>query len=434
MKQTPSKTFRLFISSTFSDFQEERKTLQTEVFPFIKTYAAKQGYSFQPIDLRWGVSDEAQLDQKTLDLCLNEVKACKTHIYPNFLIMAGDRYGWVPLPYAIEKEEFETLYKQAEDKQLLDKWYKLDYNQLPPSYILHKREGKYKDYNTWIKIEERLRETLQKASQLADISEEKKRKYFLSATEAEVEEGIIPYNEPTPFQKEKLLKTNPDLLKVDPQYIFGFLREIDPQTKQSDIFIPDEEEHKKAKAFKERIKANILSENIFEVTTKQRDEQHLETTYLEEFKERIITFLKKQIDTQKAKETKRSYTPLQIELQAQSFYALNKRKGFLQTKPLTNLLFDIDTYINTKEPNEPFILYGASGRGKSALMAKAIEQANERLQEKVVYRFVGATPHSNSSQEILISIFDEIGIDIRNEQQKQEKEALMLDASKNKMP
>ena len=28
-----SKTFRLFISSTFSDFQQERETLQTKVFP-----------------------------------------------------------------------------------------------------------------------------------------------------------------------------------------------------------------------------------------------------------------------------------------------------------------------------------------------------------------------------------------------------------------
>jgi len=101
------KTFRLFISSTFSDFQKEREVLQTEVFPKIRNYALERGYSFQPIDLRWGVSDEAQLDQKTLELCLSEVQDCKTHIYPNFLIMIGDRYGWIPCPYAIEKKEFE---------------------------------------------------------------------------------------------------------------------------------------------------------------------------------------------------------------------------------------------------------------------------------------------------------------------------------------
>ena len=96
-----SKTFRLFISSTFSDFQVERETLQTKIFPEIKEYCSTKGYTFQPIDLRWGVSNEAQLDQKALEMCIKEVQSCKTHAYPNFLIMLGDRYGWIPLPNII---------------------------------------------------------------------------------------------------------------------------------------------------------------------------------------------------------------------------------------------------------------------------------------------------------------------------------------------
>ncbi len=59
-----NRTFRLFVSSTFSDFNEERKILQTKVFPEIKRYCASKKLNFQPIDLRWGVSAEAQLDQK----------------------------------------------------------------------------------------------------------------------------------------------------------------------------------------------------------------------------------------------------------------------------------------------------------------------------------------------------------------------------------
>lgn len=127
---TNKKTIRLFISSTFSDFKKEREVLQTKVFPQIKEYASTQGYTFQPIDLRWGVSSEAQLDQKTLELCLSEVRACKTHMHPNFLIMIGDRYGWVPLPYAIESREFEallTLMNESDKEALLD-WYEEDLN------------------------------------------------------------------------------------------------------------------------------------------------------------------------------------------------------------------------------------------------------------------------------------------------------------------
>lgn len=44
-----NKTFRLFISSTFNDFREERKVLQTKVFPIIKKYCIEKGYRFQPI-------------------------------------------------------------------------------------------------------------------------------------------------------------------------------------------------------------------------------------------------------------------------------------------------------------------------------------------------------------------------------------------------
>ena len=90
---TSAKVFRLFVSSTFSDFSQEREILQTEVFTRIKDFCAEKGYQFQPIDLRWGISNEAQMDQKTLELCLREVQACKGYPKPNFLIMAGDRYG-----------------------------------------------------------------------------------------------------------------------------------------------------------------------------------------------------------------------------------------------------------------------------------------------------------------------------------------------------
>ncbi|MEA2017525.1 MAG: DUF4062 domain-containing protein, partial [Campylobacterota bacterium] len=116
-----SKTFRLFISSTFSDFQVERETLQTKVFPEMKEYCSTKGYTFQPIDLRWGVSSEAQLDQKAFDMCIKEVQSCKIHDYPNFLIMLGDRYGWIPLQNIIEKDEFELITKDmiVEDKELI---------------------------------------------------------------------------------------------------------------------------------------------------------------------------------------------------------------------------------------------------------------------------------------------------------------------------
>jgi len=53
-----SRTFRIFVSSTFSDLKEERNALQQEVFPRLRELCMQHGTRFQAIDLRWGVSDE----------------------------------------------------------------------------------------------------------------------------------------------------------------------------------------------------------------------------------------------------------------------------------------------------------------------------------------------------------------------------------------
>ena len=452
-----NKTFRLFISSTFNDFRRERYVLQTKVFPSIKQYAAEKGYTFQPIDLRWGVSAEAQLDQKTLELCLEEVRTCKSHMHPNFLIMVGDRYGWVPLPYAIEKKEFEHLksivskistniqityrpYKHYPDpsnsdhftehqksprettaSELLEEWYILDYNQIPVSYILKERskESEYSIFENWEGEESALRKILQdavnKAINTGTISEKQQHKYFLSATEAEVVEGIIPYLRPTPFQN-KLLSKKPELEIIDPKQIFGFFRNIDPssQKNKDDKFIIDDDDYAKAQRFKDDIKKVIPEKNCLESSTRQIDKENLDETYLAAFKERVITFLKTTIDAQ----NKLRFTSLQIEQEAQDYYALTKLQGFLTTNPVETLLSSIRDYIRVPEPSPAFVIYGPSGRGKSSLMAQAISHAQKYQNFKVVYRFVGATPNSSTTKEILQSIFEEIDLDIRHKEKK----------------
>ena len=54
MAQT-SRTFRIFVSSTFSDLKEERNALQQHVFPRLRELRSRHGCRFQAIDLRWGI-------------------------------------------------------------------------------------------------------------------------------------------------------------------------------------------------------------------------------------------------------------------------------------------------------------------------------------------------------------------------------------------
>lgn len=89
---TATRTFRVFVSSTFEDLKEERNALQRDVFPRLAKLCEEHGARFQAIDLRWGVRDEAGLDQKTMEICLAEIERCKkTNLKPNFIVLLGDR-------------------------------------------------------------------------------------------------------------------------------------------------------------------------------------------------------------------------------------------------------------------------------------------------------------------------------------------------------
>jgi hypothetical protein len=109
-RQSPSRHFpviRVFVSSTFSDLVAERNALAENVWPELERYCRQRGFTFQAIDLRWGVPGEAGLDHRTMQICFEELhRAQETSPEPNFLILLGDKYGWRPLPETISETEY----------------------------------------------------------------------------------------------------------------------------------------------------------------------------------------------------------------------------------------------------------------------------------------------------------------------------------------
>ena len=140
-----TRTFRIFVSSTFADLKEERNALQKDVFPRLKKLCRENGTRFQPINLRWGVREEAGLDQQTMTICLDEIRRCRTTSpRPNFIVLLGDRYGWRPLPAAIPEEEFQQIVNRVAagaDRALLCEWYKRDENAIPATYCPSAADG-----------------------------------------------------------------------------------------------------------------------------------------------------------------------------------------------------------------------------------------------------------------------------------------------------
>jgi len=181
-------TFRIFVSSTFDDLRAERNALQRFVFPRLHELCASKGASFQEIDLRWGVSGEASLDQRTMPICLGEIDRClETTPKPNFVALLGDRYGWRPLPYEIPAGELEAMRFDRDERALVDTWYRRDDNAKPLVYVLQPREGEFAaDEGPWQdEAEPALRAALARAS--ASLPPPARERYLASATAQEIE-------------------------------------------------------------------------------------------------------------------------------------------------------------------------------------------------------------------------------------------------------
>ncbi len=219
-----TRTFRVFVSSTFSDLRAERDALQEHVFPALGRLCTEAGATFQPIDLRWGVSDEAGLDQQTMTICLTELKRCQdSELKPDFLILLGDRYGWEPLPPTIPADEYAQILAHTSDPArtlLLTQWYERDDNAAPPVHRLRARDSEAWEKadevqraalrEAWEKEEAALRAALRAAIEEADLHGAAVIKYYASATEQEIIEGALDV---------------PDAA----EHVFCFARELDPE-------------------------------------------------------------------------------------------------------------------------------------------------------------------------------------------------------------
>ena len=86
------RSIRLFLSSTFRDFGEERDLLVRRVFPALRARLKDRFVELVDVDLRWGITVEEAERGEVLPICLAEIDRSR----PYFIGMLGERYGWIP--------------------------------------------------------------------------------------------------------------------------------------------------------------------------------------------------------------------------------------------------------------------------------------------------------------------------------------------------
>ena len=361
---TATRTFRVFVSSTFEDLKAERDALQRYVFPRLRKLCEENNARFQAIDLRWGVRDEAALDQQTMEICLREIERCQqTGIKPNFIVLLGERYGWHPLPARIEAEEFEQVRDRVADanKQLIGDWYERDDNAVPPEFLLKPRTGEFADKDRWGEVEQKLHRIIGEAARAAGLAPDLLIKYDASATHQEILKGL--------GQNEE-----------DRKHVFAFFREpaegatVDPELK----------------ALQEDLRRKLPEGNI----------QPFRIGEIEKLRDDVEESLKKVILDETSRFTSRD--GLDLEIEAHDRFAADRCRIFVGRGQALTAISD---YLIGPE-RRPLVLHGESGSGKSAVMAVASQHYHGP--GRVIRRFIGASPESAGGHALLTSLCKQI--------------------------
>ncbi len=421
-----TKIFRVFVSSTFTDMKQERGILQQNAFPRLEKFCEENGARFQAVDLRWGVNEESALNQKTLQICFNEIARCqKISPKPNFLILLGDKYGWQPIPEIIPQEEMDLIHGVLPvlSMELLKEWYKLDHNAVPPEYVLQPREENLKEYKSWEPIESEIRNALRRAVNQYDptakkFSPKQKIKYFASATHQEIIRGALdPSNDNN--QPEK--------------HVLAFARNIVglPNDHNTDGYIdllsgkPDEDSKAKLDDLKIQLKSKLVECHIDQIHLPiqgDKDQKgkgnRLSGHYinydgkwydnglilndLQKFNEVVYESLRSVISEQLVQAIDKDEINHEVKLHREFKERLTEhfegREAILKT---------LQYYLKNPGEKQVMSLIGNSGTGKSSVIAQAVK-LNEKKSAVLVYRFIGITSGSSNIISLLQSICGEI--------------------------
>jgi AAA ATPase domain/Domain of unknown function (DUF4062)/WD domain, G-beta repeat len=397
--------FRLFVSSTFADFKTEREILQRYVFPRLRRQAMAGGARFVPIDLRWGVSSEARHQQETMEICLREVDRCYEEGQPpQLLALLGHRRGWQPLPASIPVEVWKRGAPDLhpEDLTRLKGAYRRDDNS--NSWMLQPKPDKERE------ADERLLrpsvETLAQSGAPADQA----RRLLAAATEQELLQA---------FDDRRKAGTDALILIRTLDHLPELISKAqEPSAK--DFFdlrttnggwTPVEGSHAALTELAEKLVGNKGSARARLHTYRASWDDAGATIELSKwqrqaFAHRALTELSEMMAVTLGLEAESPRGPSSREGRSHGAVRRQLVASFVGREDELDRLRALlpSTVPNEAGPPRPVVIVsGPPGSGKTALMAKAAEQA-EKDATVVIARFAGVTPASASAFGLCRSI------------------------------
>lgn len=354
----------------------ERNLLRLIIPQIAKEYAPA-GWLIEAVDLRWGISREAGLDNRTMRICLEELRRCRElSPKPNFIILLGQRHGWIPLPETIPTSDYVRLSMNRQEQDLFFQWYRLDENTLhEATYILQPRTGPYADDSRWSNdVETPLRNMFMRNSSLCE-------EYAMSATEKEIVNGALDVDDAK-------------------EHVLAYIRHLHdiPATRRS-AFI-DSESHAihRLDSLKRKLHDKLSADNIY--AAECAFEEYQSESFASLFKDAMTRHLRSIIDsTIKNAETVDGMDENKQHVEI----AKAKSESFIGRADILKI---IDDYVNDADDRRTLWVKGPSGSGKSSIMARTVRCYGDT--HDIICRFCGETERSTDGLSFIKSLWDEI--------------------------
>jgi hypothetical protein len=185
--------------------------------------------------------------------------------------------------------------------------------------------------------------------------------------------------------------------------LFWVSRTIDANGQNNDLFAAD---NNRQIEFKNRLENAIPKQNKITLNAVLQSKNRFDGEYLKTFAQKLIQMLSVSIQAEIDR-----IKPLEAQSESE-YHAQHMRELSELVIGRDKEIADILRYIEDTEVKLPMILTGASGIGKSAVMAKVINYALYKEDRQILYRFCGITEKSSSMQSLMVSLLGDIGITI----------------------
>lgn len=417
----PKHKVSVYISSNFEECELERSMLHTDVQPFLDLLARQLGLEFEFVDPLFNLTEGETGSQMLEEVAVKELQRCLDGSAATaFVALEGSLYGYRTLPASITMEEYSALRahlvleypdEARANVHLLDKWYCVDENAEPASVRLQP-VSRYLPVNSpsskeraaawasWLEEKERLRRTLVHGAE-ALVHEFARLRYESSLPHELLRQAVLS-NKNRDRQAFVLRRVFQDTAKITSEdKAYATYLAQDDEAKEHLLVLHSKVDQLLSAARRQCVKPSYAPNVGISHKTHGDYLCNMADTICDTIISDILSTYQRRPNDDVVEEV----------LVHRAIAVENVRcTGFARLDLLENIsTFAEEASFEEEIGEQPLIVHGEPGCGKTWLMSHVARTAQDHLPKAVlVLRIIGATRPSSDARSLLHSICTQI--------------------------